>query len=224
MAAGLPGGVMTVTTAVFLRHFKRIEVRPLPYIKPKQRFAIRCRKKNSSWDVSLLGFCEESCLIIVPEGCSLRLCVGDEIEIDLPCGNEGLKIYKGKVGKVRGRRGEICTVNQLVCLDQMERRGAERFPANIGAEFCYFQDKDTGEFLHQGFIRDVSKTGVCLATGETLEMGRTLVLMFEINWDDIQVPVGVMGTVVREQTTPDGNLPGLGFRYGIKFNSPRMVM
>ena len=48
--------------------------------------------------------------------------------------------------------------------------------------------------------------------------------MFEINWEDIQVPVGVMGTVVREQITPEGILPGLEYCYGIKFSSPRMAM
>lgn len=196
----------------------------MPLTKPQARITVRCRKKNSSWDVLMLGFYGESCFIIVPEGCSLRLCTGDEIEIDVPCRSEGLKIYRGKVSKVQGRRGEICSVNQLVCLDQVERRGAERYPANIDAEFCYFKDKDTGEFLHNGHIRDVSKTGICLATGEPLEVGRTLVLMFEIDWEDIQVPVGVMGTVVREQKTPEGILPGLEYCYGIKFSSPRMTM
>jgi hypothetical protein len=198
--------------------------RPVPYTEPKQRFAIRCRKKNSSWDVSMLGLSEESCLVIVPEGSSLQLCVGDEIEIDVPWGNEGLKIYRGKVFKVRGRRGEICSVNHLVCLEQVERRGAERFPAHIDAEFCYFKDENTGEVLQKGVIRNVSKTGLLLGAEGPLEVGSTVVLMFEISWEGIQVPVGVMGTVVREQNSPGGTLPGLEFRYGIKFNSPRMAM
>lgn len=119
---------------------------------------------------------------------------------------------------------ELCSTAEL-SVQQAERRKAKRFPMNIKAAYFPLMDGERGEILENGIILNLSKTGLLLASPVPLEAGEVLVIMFDINWDEITgVPVGVLGTIVRERT--DFAATRLGkyhYSYGVKFKLSRKV-
>ncbi len=117
----------------------------------------------------------------------------------------------------------MCFLKDISCVQETERRGAERFPVNIETEYCHMKDEKTGDVLNKGAILNISKTGLFLEATTHLLLGSVIVMMFEINWEDVEVPVGVVGTIVREQKNPAEMCEG-EYCYGVKFNSPRMAV
>ncbi len=105
-----------------------------------------------------------------------------------------------------------------------EQRGAQRYTVNMKAEYCVLKDEKTGEVIKVGTILNVSKTGLFLATVKPLKLGSVIVMMFDIDWEGIEVPVGVVGTIVREQRNSEANPGEDYYYYGVKFNSPRMLV
>ncbi len=105
----------------------------------------------------------------------------------------------------------------------MERRKAQRFSVNIKTEYSIMPDGEK-EGFHEGLILNISKTGLFLSSPTPLGVGENIAIMFDISWEDIEVPVGVIGTVVREQ---DGfakkNPRNHSYGYGVQFTSPRLA-
>ncbi len=71
---------------------------------------------------------------------------------------------------------------------------------------------------------NVSKTGLFLAAGTPLDVGRVIVMLFEIAWEGIEVPVGVIGIIVREKNMTAQHAGEYQYGYGVKFNSARMQL
>lgn len=160
-------------------------------------------------------------IFILPTDQDMRFFPEDDVVLEVPSMDEGLKVYRAKVGKVR-RFGQICYLRNISCIQNLERRGAQRFPLHTKVEYCELKDEETGETLREGTVLNLSKTRLYLAADAPMKMGSIIVMMFEINWEDIEVPVGVMGTIVRERR--EEVCPGnYQYCYGVKFNSPRMV-
>lgn len=104
-----------------------------------------------------------------------------------------------------------------------ERRRAQRFPVNIKTEYCNLPDAENKEAFRDGLIVNLSKTGLLLTTPTPLGLGSKIVMMFDIVWERTEVPVGVLGTIVREQAALVEERPE-AYAYGVQFTSPRMAV
>lgn len=159
-------------------------------------------------------------LVIFPKERRLPALPGDDVVMEVPCKDGGLKFFKAKVAEIRSY-GERCIMRDVSWTDSLERREAKRFPVHINAEYCDLQNEATRETLHEGRVLNVSKTGLYLAADTPLKLGTVIALMFEIRWADIEVPIGAMGTIVREKR--EETYSEYLYRYGVRFNSSRRV-
>jgi hypothetical protein len=125
---------------------------------------------------------------------------------------------------------ELCSI-QETSPQQPERRGAKRFPMYIDAEYYPLkhysleEEEEGEESIHQGLLMNISKTGLLLASARPLRPGSVLTILFDINWGEITgVPVGVVGSVVREQANLAASRLGkYHYYYGIKFHASKRV-
>jgi len=169
-------------------------------------------------------------MVVLPKDGEFRALPGDDIEMEVPSMDEGLKVYNAKVATVMGSTGEICCLRDIRCVQHLERRGAQRIPMHINAEYCYQKDEHIREALEPGEILNVSKTGLLMSSPVQIGLGNDLSIRFELGWDNIwediiKVPVVVIGTVVREQENGSKTYPGEHkYSYGVKINLLRRAV
>ena len=193
--------------------------------KQKKRVQVKCIKDKHACDALMSGYNVDKCFVVFPRAAAFPVQTGDDLVMEIQSVEEGLSRYGGTVARTWGKQGEICLLKDVLLLERLDRRSAPRFSVNIQAEFGDLKDEDTGKSLYQGLIINLSKTGLLLAASIPLSLERVIVMMFDLDWDEIEVPVGVVGTVVREQTPVPGTGPeGYDYFYGVKFNSPRMAV
>jgi len=180
--------------------------------------------ENNLESDALMAFDKEECLVIFPKESGFRLLPGDEVEMKVPGDDGALRVYRAKVASVKGSWKEICCLTDL-SLRQQERRGAKRYPMFADAEYCSLKDPIRGGGIEKGILLNISKTGLLLAVPTPLVLGGSLTIMFEINWEDIDgVPVGIVGTVVREEKiTAAQHLGRNNYCYGVRFNLPEQA-
>ncbi len=189
----------------------------------KLTLRVRLIRNGITCDAIMTGFDDDKCLVVLAGKRNFRVKPGDDMEVELPSGAAGTETYRATVAKVEGAHGEKCMLKGLSSLAYKEQRQAQRFPVQIAAEYCLFESADTGENIDEGMVLNLSKLGLLFQTGKSLEVGMVIIMMFEINWDDIEIPVGVVGTVLRRQVHVTDNCGVPTFSYGIKFNTPRMA-
>lgn len=177
---------------------------------------------NIEYGDSMSGVNGEECLVIIEKKGILPTIERDDTRIEISVGDDSLKVYKAKVCKEEGCRGDIWCLKEISYLDLLERRSEKRISMSIKAEYCFLHDKGKTETMETGLLLNISNTGVFLSTRKPLAMGSIIVMMFDVNWDNIDVPVGVVGTVIREQEDIGKLYPkAYTYGYGVKFNSPR---
>ncbi|HHX77247.1 MAG TPA: PilZ domain-containing protein [Firmicutes bacterium] len=189
----------------------------------KLTLRVKLIKKGITCDAVMTGFNDDKCLVVLPERKNFRVLPGDDIEVELPSGAANIDTYRATVARVEGDYGEKCLLKDLSSLTFKEKRQAQRFPVQIAVEYCLFENTYTGENIAKGMILNLSKLGLLFRTKKSLEAGMVIIMMFDVNWDDIEIPVGVVGTVLRKQVHARDECGKTTFSYGVKFNSPRVA-
>ena len=184
-------------------------------------------EESTKYEALMVGLDREECLVIFPQDSGLKVVPGDDVEMAVPAGDAGVTLYRAKVDRVQGSRGEICRLKDLYPVQQAERREAFRFPVRIAAEYCYVKDdRRRGEAIASGQLLNISRTGLFMASDVPLRVGKVMAILFEVDWDGVlNMPMGVVGTIVREEKQPLMMDPmDHRYLYGVKFKPPRMAV
>ena len=192
--------------------------------RQRLRKPIRCVKNGITYEALVTGLFRKKCLLVFPHNPRPSILPGEWLELEIPSREEGVKRCQVRAARVRGRNGHFCLIKNAPFLDQMEWRTARRIPVNLPSEYCSPPEAAAKEAFQHGRIVNLSKTGLLLAAAAPQSPGSSIVLMFDLKWEDIEVPVGVLGTIVREQALVEKHHKAFPYGYGVQFTSPRIAV
>jgi len=193
-------------------------------LKAGSRIKIMDIKEKKAVEAAIIHVCDGCFTLRLGE--ELRLNVGERVKIEAPRREEGLYLLEAAVLE----RGE----NNIYCLQPLgeakllQRRRAERIPANQPTEFVLLSEKGKDRDFHEGLILDISRTGALLASKEPLNLHSELFLIFELNLQSLPgekfVPTGIAGKVVREHHPREISCLRWRYCYGVEFDRPFAAM
>jgi len=181
-------------------------------LKPGKHVKVRHKQSGDTAEASISDVTErELTLLLSPD---LTLYPGDEIELELYQWEDALYLCQAVVKKVS--ENKVMVLLGKAGLRRLQRRKAERIPANVKAEYALLPKKDPGPF-QKGLIQNISRNGVLLSVEEPLEIRSRLYLMFEIPLPRGKAfTTGISGNVVREHRGPAQT----EHSYGVEFDKP----
>ena len=180
--------------------------------QPGRRVTVKQYQSGSSAEAFILDVTEKEFALRLSAG--LDLSPGDEIELELYQWEDALYLCQAVVKKVS--ENKVMVLLGKAGLRRLQRRKAERIPANVKAEYALLPKKDPGPF-QKGLIQNISRNGVLLSVEEPLEIRSRLYLMFEIPLPRGKAfTTGISGNVVREHRGPAQT----EHSYGVEFDKP----
>ena len=191
-------------------------------LKTTIKIAMEAIEDNVTYEDSMSGVNREECLVIIAKNENLLDLPGDDMRLEISLGDEGLHVFKAKVCKDEASQGKTWGLQDISYFEKLDKRGEKRVPMSIEVEYCLSQDQGKGAPLEVGQLLNFSSTGLLLSTKKPLALGSEIMMMLDLNWGDLKVPMGVVGAVIREQKDVDKLYSkAYAYGYGVKFYSPR---
>lgn len=192
-------------------------------LKPGSRLNITDLNSNVAGEAEILDLCPgEHSLLLLTE---MTFNPGDTVIIEAPRWEDGLYLFQAAVR----RRDESNGAYELRLMGKpqlLQRRRAERIPANQPMEYVLLSEKKKDQDFHEGLILNISRTGALLAVKEPLRLDCQLFLIFELNVNrdplprEKTIPTGIVGRVVREHPLKAAACPTWERCYGVEFEKP----
>lgn len=189
------------------------------HLKPKMKFRIRQKQDEKTYDVSILSIVNDINITVLLDEEFNDLVPGNKVRIEIPQKGDALYVSVATISKIMKKKNTVCILKDISEPVRFQRRRSERIPVTIKAEYSVqFQEE-----VEEGLILDISESGVLMAVKRPLTVGSQLLLIFELPFNADQVPVGVMGIIIREQKDfVFLNDDEYSYAYGIQFkNLPR---